>query len=131
MDGKSGRAQNDRMRAFVLLMILVSVAACSPAKQNASQPVAHKTASAKPADTGHTPRPVAQIPDEDLFHGWKCAWDCSAHQAGYAWAAEHKIVNPQDCQRGSERSESFIEGCWAYTGAEGPFGQKEIFQDED
>jgi hypothetical protein len=116
----------------ILVMVLIGLAACSPGGKKASQPAAQ--AAAKSTDTGQTPHPVAPVVDEDLFHGWKCGGgDCSIHQAGYAWAAQHKIVNPQDCKEKSEkgRSESFIEGCWAYTGAEGPFGHREIFQDED
>lgn len=118
---------------ITLVAVLIGLAACSPGGKKASQPAAQtaagETAAAKAADAGHTPHPVAPIVDEDLFHGWKCGGgDCSTHQAGYAWAAQHEIVNPQNCQG---KSESFIEGCWAYTGAEGPFGHKEIFQDED
>jgi hypothetical protein len=112
----------------VLLVVLTGLAACSPGERKASQPAAHKVAVTKPVDTGHTPRPVSQVIDEDSFHGWKCGWDCSTHQAGYAWGAQHSIVNPKDCKGASE---SFVEGCWAYTGAEGPFGHEEIFQDED
>jgi hypothetical protein len=118
--------------SIIFAMVMIGLAACSPNKQQASRP--GKAAAAKSADTGQTPHPVGPVVDEDLFHGWKCGdGDCSLHQAGYAWAAQHKIVNPQDCQEKSEtgKSESFIEGCWAYTGAEGPFGQKEVFQDED
>jgi len=120
--------------SIILAMVMIGIAACSPNKQQASRPPAAKAAADKSADQGQTPHPVEPVVDEDLFHGWRCGGgDCSLHQAGYAWAAQHKIVNPQDCQEKSEKSksESFIEGCWAFTGAEGPFGQKEIFQDED
>jgi hypothetical protein len=116
---------------IILVTVLIGLAACSPGGKKASQPA---QAAAKSAAVGQTPHPVGPVVDEDLFHGWKCGdGDCSLHQAGYAWAAQHKIVNPRDCQEKSEKSksESFIEGCWAYTGAEGPFGQKEVFQDED
>ena len=107
----------------LIALAMMGLAACSPGEKKASQPAA-----AKAASTGETPHPVGPIVDEDLFHGWKCGGDCSQHQAGYAWAGQHKIGDPHDCQG---KSESFIEGCWAYTGAEGPFGHKEIFQDED
>jgi hypothetical protein len=113
---------------IILLLAMIGLAACSPGGKKASQTAATKPTVAKAADSGHTPHPVGPIVDEDLFHGWKCGGDCSLHQAGYAWAAQHKIGDPHDCQG---KSESFIEGCWAYTGAEGPFGHKEIFQDED
>ena len=129
VDGCDGPAQNAAMRTFIFLMALAGWTACSPAKrQSAAQSPPQKSALAKAADKGQTPHPVGPIVDEDLFHGWKCGGDCSQHHAGYAWGAQHKIANPQNCQG---KSESFIEGCWAYTGAEGPFGHKEIFQDED
>ena len=119
---------------IILAMVLIGIAACSPNKQQGLRSLAGNAAATTSADAGHTPHPVAPVVDEDLFHGWKCGGgDCSTHQAGYAWAAQHKIANPQDCKEKLEKSksESFIEGCWAYTGAEGPFGQREIFQDED
>ena len=77
---------------------------------------------------GHTPRPVQDIGRADLFHGYACGGDCSLHQKGYQWGADHKIANPMDC-RGT--SEEFIEGCRAFAGIEGPLGEREIFQDED
>jgi hypothetical protein len=112
---------------FILLIFTLGLAACSPPEHKASLS-AHKLAASKSADSGHTPSPVNEVPGEGLFHGWMCNWDCSAHQAGYAWASTHKIVNPKDCHGPSQ---SFVEGCWAFTGVEGPFGQSVIFQDED
>lgn len=82
---------------------------------------------AKPA--GHPPHPAQDVGPADLFHGYRCgAGDCTLHQRGYQWGADHKIVNPGDC-RGA--SEEFIEGCRAFAGLDGPLGQREIFQDED
>jgi hypothetical protein len=37
--------------------------------------------------------------------------DCSGHNAGYAWAEQNDIVDPDDC--GGD-SQSFIEGCQDY-----------------
>ena len=45
------------------------------------------------------------------FHGYACTIDCSGHEAGYKWAEEHGITDPDDC---SGNSQSFIEGCKAY-----------------
>ncbi len=45
------------------------------------------------------------------FMGYKCLDDCSGHQAGYQWAEEHGIDDPDDCDGNSD---SFIEGCQAY-----------------
>jgi hypothetical protein len=83
---------------------------------------------AKP--TGTTPRPLKNASPSGplLFHGYACGGDCTGHQEGYSWASAHKISNPSDC-RGT--SETFIEGCKAFAGIDGPLGEREIFQDED
>lgn len=45
------------------------------------------------------------------FAGEGCTQDCSGHEAGYAWAEEKGITDPDHC---SGKSWSFIEGCRAY-----------------
>lgn len=45
------------------------------------------------------------------FEGYECTEDCSGHEAGYAWAEENDITDPDDC---GGNSQSFIEGCIAY-----------------
>ena len=46
------------------------------------------------------------------FEGYPCKTaECSGHRAGYDWAEENDITDPDDC---SGNSQSFIEGCWAY-----------------
>ena len=45
------------------------------------------------------------------FHGFECTDDCSVHEAGWAWAEDKGIDDPNDCGR---KSQSFIEGCIAY-----------------
>ncbi len=42
---------------------------------------------------------------------WNCTEDCSGHEAGYEWAADIGITDPDDCDGNSN---SFIEGCKAY-----------------
>lgn len=115
-------------RRLVLFIVMIGLTACSPADHRNSQASAQKSAPGTSAESGHTPNPVSHVPGEGLFHGWMCNWDCSSHRAGYAWAEQNKISNPNDCHGPSQ---SFIEGCWAFTGAQGPFGQSVIFQDED
>ncbi len=44
------------------------------------------------------------------FKGNECTQDCSGHEAGYEWAQEQGIEDPDDC--GGD-SESFTEGCQA------------------
>jgi len=50
--------------------------------------------------------------EPSFFHGYRCTDDCSGHEAGYKWAEEHDIDDPEKC---GGRSQSFIEGCrsWA------------------
>jgi hypothetical protein len=45
------------------------------------------------------------------FDGYPCISDCSGHEAGYDWAEENGIDDPDDCMG---RSQSFIEGCQTY-----------------
>lgn len=45
------------------------------------------------------------------FHGYHCKADCSGHEAGYRWAEEHDIDDPDQC---GGKSQSFIEGCRAW-----------------
>lgn len=46
------------------------------------------------------------------FYGYPCTGDCSGHKAGYEWAETNGINDASDC---SGKSESFIEGCTAWT----------------
>ena len=107
-------------RRTILLFSVLALAAAAPVAGLAAQ--ANKPGSPRPMPN-HT-----GAPGPFLFHGYACGSDCTGHQQGYAWASAHKIVNPRDC-RGT--SETFIEGCRAFTGIEGPLGVREIFQDED
>ena len=43
--------------------------------------------------------------------GRPCTDDCSGHEAGYRWAEENGIDDPDNC---GGNSDSFIEGCQAY-----------------
>jgi hypothetical protein len=100
--------------------------AVAPPTTSAAAPASKSAA----RSSGETPRPLKNASPSGplLFHGYACAGDCSSHQQGYAWASAHNISNPMDC-RGT--SETFIEGCRAFAGIEGPLGEREIFQDED
>jgi hypothetical protein len=112
----------------ILLLIAMGLAACSPGDHKNQPLQAKKADAAHAADTGHTPLPVQNVGSADLFHGYRCDSDCSVHQAGYAWASAHKITDASNCKG---TSQEFIEGCLAFTGMEGPLGEREIFQDED
>lgn len=45
------------------------------------------------------------------FKGYQCTDDCSGHKAGYDWAREEGITDPDDC---GGKSKSFVEGCMSY-----------------
>ena len=45
------------------------------------------------------------------YAGYGCTVDCSGHEAGYDWAAENGIDDPDSC---GGNSWSFVEGCRAY-----------------
>lgn len=51
--------------------------------------------------------------DEEVeyFGDYPCTDDCSGHSAGYKWAMEKDITDPDDC---GGNSNSFIEGCLTY-----------------
>jgi hypothetical protein len=109
----------------VLLLAFLAVAACSPDEQKTAQ--VSKAAPTQSRPIGHTPEPIttATAPGPLLFHGYACGHDCIGHQEGYSWASAHKIDNPADC-RGT--SETFIEGCKAFAGIDGPLGGRTIDQ---
>lgn len=49
---------------------------------------------------------------EPLYFGeYECTDDCSGHEAGYEWASDKGITDPDDC---GGNSQSFIEGCMEY-----------------
>ena len=107
-----------------ILSVLLALAAGPP---GLSAP-ANKPAAARSIDGSPRPLKTASPSGPLLFHGYACGDDCSIHQSGYRWAADHAIANPTQCQG---TSESFIEGCRAFAGIDGPMGEREIFQDED
>ncbi|SEL13341.1 hypothetical protein SAMN05428989_1516 [Pseudoxanthomonas sp. GM95] len=70
------------------------------------------------------PRPIASaVPF--YFRGSACTQGCSGHEAGYNWAEENGIDDPDDC---GGNSASFIEGCEAYAEEQQEQAQQE--QDE-
>jgi hypothetical protein len=46
------------------------------------------------------------------FRGSPCTRDCSGHGAGYRWAQQKNIRNPNNCNpRSPKHSKSFVKGC--------------------
>ena len=48
-----------------------------------------------------------------MYKGYPCTKDCSGHMAGYAWAKQRNIVNPQDLP--TDTNNSFREGMLSFT----------------
>lgn len=65
------------------------------------------------------------LPDYDTptFNDYPCTDDCSGHEAGYDWAYDNHITDPDDC---GGNSDSFIEGCMSYAEEY----QSEVMEDE-
>ncbi len=59
----------------------------------------------------HVPRPTQAEAGGESFSGSRCAQDCSGHEAGYYWAADNDISDPNDC---TGDSQTFVEGCQEY-----------------
>ncbi|MFN5758735.1 MAG: hypothetical protein ACK440_03970 [Sphingomonadaceae bacterium] len=57
------------------------------------------------------PAPPIYVQPQPTFGGYACTDDCSGHEAGYEWAQEQGISDPDDC--GGD-SISFEEGCRSY-----------------
>ena len=45
------------------------------------------------------------------YRGYGCTQDCSGHDAGYQWAEDHDVTDPDDC---GGKSWSFEEGCRSF-----------------
>ncbi|WP_140726554.1 hypothetical protein [Pseudomonas sp. Hp2] len=63
----------------------------------------------RPAIAPRVPVRAAVAPR--YWQGYTCTQDCSGHEAGYRWAEQRGIEDPDDC---GGNSQSFIEGCEAY-----------------
>ena len=100
-----------------ILLLVLSLSACDARKEeNISPPPA--STDGQPVSIAATASPVLPAPvmvappyPPLSFKGYTCTIDCSGHEAGYTWAEEHAIDDPEEC---SGNSESFIEGCRAY-----------------
>jgi hypothetical protein len=73
-------------------------------------------------------RPSAYGAPTPYFQGYPCTVDCSGHEAGYEWAEENDIDDPDDC---GGNSQSFIEGCQAYGEERMQEAEEEARQDQE
>lgn len=85
-------------------------------EKNGNAPTPTTTTYNPPSQLYYQPQPAYQQPtiptySSPTFMGYSCTDDCSGHEAGYNWADENGIDDPDDCDGNSD---SFIEGCQAY-----------------
>lgn len=121
--------QQKRRWLLLVLLLMLTTSACSTYQSDEDFASGDGESSESEFDTAE-PEADSLTQDEDkdegttssesgltTFHGYLCTVDCSGHEAGYEWAEEKGISDPDDC---GGNSESFIEGCRAYAGEEGP-----------
>jgi uncharacterized lipoprotein NlpE involved in copper resistance len=110
-------------RHITLAAIMIALLGCSDNREETSEPetTLNEATEAAPAaygsdsdndDENAASDEADQVNQEPpSFGGYPCTVDCSGHEAGYQWAVEKGIDDPDDC---SGNSNSFIEGCIAY-----------------
>ena len=121
---------------IVLAVIVLSWSfGCNGAGTNKQfSPTNRQPTKSEPAATSSLTVPAAPVisatptqsspaqPARPSFNEYDCIDDCSGHEAGYEWAEENGIKDPDDC---GGNSDSFIEGCETYAEE-----QMEEYEDE-
>ena len=102
--------------------LVVVVALLGGAAWYLNRPAATPRLNTKPAAARAPVAPSARAPSRPAPVQRKtfrspCTYDCSGHQAGYDWAEQHDIDDPDDC---NGNSQSFIEGCEEYAEEQAP-----------
>ena len=91
-------------RSVLLVPLVCGLLSCGPTKEERADTAADTAAdNARDEMQGQT---YADTEGSD-----ECTQDCSGHDAGFAYAQENEIEDPDQCDG---KSESFIEGCKAY-----------------
>jgi hypothetical protein len=78
------------------------------------QPIASAAAAAKDQRSVAQRKPAAPPKPQQTpmtFGEYPCQGDCAADKAGYRWAAQNRISDPDDC---TGDTAAFIEGCRVY-----------------
>jgi len=105
--------------SFLAVLTCVAICGCSRAPQTEQVPVpVDEPILVEPAPVYMASQPTAQPaaalrrPTYHQVVGTAaCTDDCSGHDAGYEWAQDNDITDPDDCDGNSD---SFVEGCQAY-----------------
>lgn len=109
-----------KMLLVSLFLIPIFLSGCSSAYDDSSGPLNESNSNFTDVSENNSDKEEDDFGSSNLIpeETWNCTIDCSGHQAGYDWAAENGITEPEDC---GGNSQSFIEGCES-------FGQE--YQDE-
>ena len=111
--------RGEMMRSFkrigcLALFVVVALSGCAASEGTEAEVEAEAEATANYEQNDN------QI---GTFMGYECTEDCSGHEAGYGWAEENEITDPDDC---GGNSESFEEGCRAYAEEEGSISSRGV-----
>ncbi len=107
-------------RALVLTMLGLCSAGCGDrAGKSSSEDAAADLAADDAAEAAYAASTAARSGlrsdvaegEAQTFHGQECTDDCRGHEAGYEWAEDKSITDPDDC---GGKSASFEEGCRAW-----------------
>lgn len=107
---------NSHFRWFIGFIFVVNLSSCDKSEVEPTQ----ETTPAAFDTPAQAYQPEAQVPPStpnSSFNGYVCTDDCSGHEAGYNWAEENGIDDPNNCDGNSE---SFIEGCESYAEEQQP-----------
>jgi hypothetical protein len=100
-----------RLSHAPLLALLVLVAACDRAHEDPSRSTATSSARTRAEAWLRT------ATFEDADRTIECQPDCRQQERGFAYARDHRIEQPGDCDLARGRvsaDDDFIEGCRAY-----------------
>jgi hypothetical protein len=116
--GKRSRVSSLRSAGVVDAAIQAQMVQPGPSDEQATSDADAKAAAAQAAaDAAVAAANVAMlassvpVSNSPTFYGDPCTYDCSGHDAGYEWAEDNEIEDPDDC---GGNSQSFIEGCESY-----------------
>ena len=102
---------------FLLILMVVALLYAFPYHPDPQQQPVQLPAEAVPLENNRTnpydkpPRPPKAQAPALKFGGYPCIGDCSDDKAGYRWAEQNGITDPDSC---TGNTGEFIEGCRVY-----------------
>ena len=101
---------------FPLIVVIAALLYSLPFRSDPGQQPVELSAGETPLENNRTipyekiPAPRKPTPAQK-FGGYPCIGDCSDDKAGYRWARQNGITDPDSC---TGNTGSFIEGCRVY-----------------